>query len=524
MDDFTRVMWVYMLVSKDQALEAFRKFRVQVEKETDKRIKALRIDRGREFLSRQYESYCEDNDIVRQFTAPYTLQQNRFVERRNHTVVSMARSLLKEKQIPAVMWGEAVRHDVYLLNRLPTCAVAGKTPYEVWTGNKPDIGHIKILGSLAYMKILNAYVKKLDDHSKKVVYIGREPGVKACRLFDRVSRKILVSRDVVIDEDKNWDWNSGYEDGFASILGNFVIQGTFKVENTNSGDQVTTGGGNEDVATSEDSSSGSISQTAIQSSDENDSESTDQSGSSEPRNFRLLSEVYNDTSEIKVDKDMLMLGVEEPTSYDQAAIQDSWHEAMKTEINAIERNKTWELVELPPGHKPIGVKWVYKLKIDAKRDVIKHKARLVVKGYVQKRGIDFEEVFAPVTRLKTVKLLLALAAKNEWEVHHLDVKSAFLNVDFQESVFLTQLDGFVKKGEENFVYKLAKALYGLRQAPSAWYAKLSKYLEALGFVKCPYEHAVYTKREENAVLVVGVYVDDLIITSTSTSMISNFKR
>lgn len=143
---------------------------------------------------------------------------------------------------------------------------------------------------------------------------------------------------------------------------------------------------------------------------------------------------------------------------------------------------------------------------------------------MQEKGIDYEEVFAPVTRIETVRLLLALAAKNAWEVHHLDVKSAFLNGELQEEVYVVQPEGFVKKGQEYKVYKLIKALYGLRQAPRAWYARLSKSLEELGFVKCLYEHAVYMRREGEEVLVVAVYVDDLLITGTSVTNISKFKR
>lgn len=120
----------------------------------------------------------------------------------------------------------------------------------------------------------------------------------------------------------------------------------------------------------------------------------------------------------------MLLGVDEPLIYSQSIVEKEWEVAMKNEIEVIERNNTWKLVELPPGHTPIGLKWVYKLKRDANEDVIKHKAPLVVKGYVQKKGIDFEKVFAPVMRLETVRLLLALAAKNGWEVHHLDIKSA----------------------------------------------------------------------------------------------------
>lgn len=155
---------------------------------------------------------------------------------------------------------------------------------------------------------------------------------------------------------------------------------------------------------------------------------------------------------------------------------------------------------------------------------MKYKARIVAKGYVQKRGVDFEEIFAPVTRLETVRLLLALAAKYGWEVHHLDVKSAFLNGDIQEEVYVCQPDGFVEKGKEHLVYRLVKALYGLRQAPRAWYAKLSKSLESLGFNRCPYEHAVYTKGIGDEKLIIGVYVDDLLVTGTSAAVIEDFKK
>lgn len=141
---------------------------------------------------------------------------------------------------------------------------------------------------------------------------------------------------------------------------------------------------------------------------------------------------------------------------------------MMAEIETIKENNTWILTELPPGHKPIGLKWVYKLKKDSEGNVLKHKARLVAKGYVQIKGIDYEEVFALVARLETIRLLLALAAKEEWQVHHLDVKSTFLNGILLEEVYVTQPEGFEKKGEEQKMYRLLKALYGLRQAPRAW--------------------------------------------------------
>lgn len=249
-----------------------------------------------------------------------------------------------------------------------------------------------------------------------------------------------------------------------------------------------------------------------------------ETSSSEGQNFQLISDIYDETQEIELENELLLLGIDEPSNYSQAAEEKACVKAMESEIDAIERNKTWKLVELPPGAKPIGLKWVYKLKRDTDRKILKHKARLVVKGYVQKQGIDFEEVFAPVTRLETVRLLLALAAKNGWEVHHLDLKSAFLNGELQEVVYVSQPEGFIKEGSEHMVHRLIKALYGLRQAPWAWYDKLRKCLKDLGFSKCPYEHAVYTKREGDESLIIGVYVDDLLITGSSISNIVKFKK
>lgn len=178
---------------------------------------------------------------------------------------------------------------------------------------------------------------------------------------------------------------------------------------------------------------------------------------------------------------------------------------------------------MPTGHKAIGLKWIFKLKKDANGRIVRHKARIVAKGYVQKHGFDFEEIFAPVTRLETERLLLALAAKNGWEVHHLDVKTIFLNGVILEEEYISQPDGFKKERQEHMVYRLLKALYGLRQAPQAWYAKLNRCLEEFGFVRCPVEHAVYTKREGDQILIVGMYVDDLLVTGTSVSTIQDFK-
>ncbi|GJS59765.1 ribonuclease H-like domain, reverse transcriptase, RNA-dependent DNA polymerase [Tanacetum coccineum] len=234
------------------------------------------------------------------------------------------------------------------------------------------------------------------------------------------------------------------------------------------------------------------------------------------RGFRTLNDLYENTEE-------LLLAEDEPKNYKEASTDQKWIEAMKVELDSINRNNTWELTNLPKGHKAIGLKWVFKTKRDANGNIVKHKARLVAKGYIQEHGIDFEEVFAPVARMETIRLLLAIAANNKWEVHHLDVKSAFLHGDLKEEVYVTQPEGFIKKQDQGKVYRLIKALYGLKQAPRAWNIKLDNTLKSLDFKKCALEQAIYTKKSKDSILLIGVYVDDLIITGTPKKEIDNFK-
>ena len=155
---------------------------------------------------------------------------------------------------------------------------------------------------------------------------------------------------------------------------------------------------------------------------------------------------------------------------------------------------------------------------------MRYKARLVAKGFVQKYGVDFEEVFAPDARLETVRVLIAIAAQESWEIHHMDVKSAFLNGELKEEVYVELPKEFAVEGREGNVLRLRKALYGLRQAPRAWNAKLDNFLKSLGFQKCPLEHAVYTRWKENKIQIVGVYVDGLIIVGSSKDDILSFNQ
>jgi hypothetical protein len=205
-------------------------------------------------------------------------------------------------------------------------------------------------------------------------------------------------------------------------------------------------------------------------------------------------------------------------------MEKCWRDAMKAELEAIHENDTWTFSDLPKGYRAIGLKWVFKVKRDPAGNILKHKARLVAKGYAQRQGIDYDEVFAPVARMESVRVLIALAAQGGWELHHMDVKSAFLNGDLSEHVFVHQPLGFVDEKREGQVLKLKKALYGLKQAPRAWNAILDQELVSLGFKRSSLEHAVYRRGSTNSLLLVGVYVDDLITCGPSNAEIANFKQ
>jgi hypothetical protein len=197
---------------------------------------------------------------------------------------------------------------------------------------------------------------------------------------------------------------------------------------------------------------------------------------------------------------------------------------MQSEMDAVEKNCTWELADLPRGHSAITLKWVFKLKRDEAGAIVKHKARLVARGFVQWEGINFDDTFAPVARMESVRLLLALAAQKSWCVHHMDVKSAFLNGDLKEEVYVHQPPGFAIPGKEGTVLRLRKALYGLRQAPWAWNAKLDSMLKEMGFEQSPHEAVIYRRSNGGNTLLVGVYVDDLVITDTKDAEVAAFKE
>nr|GEZ95377.1 zinc finger, CCHC-type [Tanacetum cinerariifolium] len=361
-DDCNRYMWVYFLKSKDEALETFKEFKLKVENEVGKKLKSFRTDREGEFTSMEFIRYCKENGILRQLTAPYSPQHNGILERRNRPVMSTTRTSTK--------------------------ALKDSTPYEALKDRKPNIRYLRVFGCKAYAKVTKPHLKKLEDRSKELVYLGTQPGSKAYRLFDPVTKDMVVSRDVKFKEDEGWDWK-GYLDNINPNSAPSPIQ-------NNAHDDISN---DDEIKQPIDNPSTPPPYTYEPNSEDSTEHTSSIASSSRPldhtpvRGYRNLSEIYNRAPEIEIDS------INKNKTWKLATLP----------------NKTWKLATLPDNQKAIVLKWVFKTKRDGNGNIIKHKARLVAKGYVQEHGIDYDEVFAPVARMEIIRLILALSDYHGWE-------------------------------------------------------------------------------------------------------------
>ena len=195
---------------------------------------------------------------------------------------------------------------------------------------------------------------------------------------------------------------------------------------------------------------------------------------------------------------------------------------MNKELDALHKNNTWDLVDLPPGQSVVGYRWVYKIKTKADGSVERYKARLVAKGFTQEYGIDYKETFAPVARLTSARCLIAVATVRRWPLYQMDVKNAFLNGDLHEEVYMQLPPGYPHSGSQ--VYHLCCALYGLKQAPRVWFEKFSSVVARQGFTSSPHDTALFVRRSSTGITFILLYVDDMIITKDDSAGICSLQH
>ncbi|KAJ4709756.1 Retrovirus-related Pol polyprotein from transposon TNT 1-94 [Melia azedarach] len=332
-DDFSRKIWIYLLKQKSEVFGAFKKFKAAVEKESGRQIKAIRTDRGGEFTSKEFQEFCEANGIRRFLTVPRSPQQNGVAERKNRTILNIARSMLKSKRLPKKFWAEAVSTTVYLSNRSSTRSVWGKTPQKAWCRRKPGISHLRVFGSVAHVHIPDERRTKLDDKSESFIFIGYD------------------SKEPIIEQ---------------------------------------AGDAREEPTTSH------TPPTSPTTNNQGDSPPSFLKERNEERT-RSFQDLYEVTERLDNLTLFCLFAECEPMSFGEAIQDEKWRNAMDEEIKAIVKNDTWELVSLPKGHKAIGVKWVYKAKQNSKGEIERYKARLVAKGYTQNKWkihqMDVKSVF-----------------------------------------------------------------------------------------------------------------------------------
>ncbi|GJR81182.1 retrovirus-related pol polyprotein from transposon TNT 1-94 [Tanacetum coccineum] len=214
----------------------------------------------------------------------------------------------------------------------------------------------------------------------------------------------------------------------------------------------------------------------------------------------------------------------EPKNINEALKDENWVMAMQEELNQFKTNDVWELVPNPMDMTIIGTKWVYRNKLDENGVVTRNKARLVAQGYNQQEGIDYDETYAPVARLESIRILLAYACALDFKLYQMDVKSAFLNGFTKEEVYVAQPPRFIDFAKPNYVYRLKKALYGLKQAPKAWYDRLKAFVIKHNYSMGMIDNKLFTKRKDSNLIIVQIYVEDIIFGSTYQEMCDDFAK
>ena len=519
-DDASRKLWVYILKTKDQVFQVFQKFHALVERETGRKLKRLRSDNGGEYTSREFEEYCSSHGIRHEKTVPRTPQHNGVAERMNRTIVEKVRSMLRMAKLPKSFWGEAVQTACYLINRSPSVPLAFEIPERVWTNKEVSYSHLKVFGCRAFAHVPKEQRTKLDDKSIPCIFIGYGDEEFGYRLWDPVKKKVIRSRDVVFRESEVRTAADMSEKAKNGIIPNFVtIPSTSN--NPTSAESTT------DEVAEQGEQPGEVIEQGEQLDEGVEEVEHPTQGEEQPQPLRrserprVESRRYPSTEYVLISDEGEPESLKEVLSHPE---KNQWMKAMQEEMESLQKNGTYKLVELPKGKRPLKCKWVFKLKKDGNGKLVRYKARLVVKGFKQKKGIDFDEIFSPVVKMTSIRTILSLAASLDLEVEQLDVKTAFLHGDLEEEIYMEQPEGFEVAGKKHMVCKLNKSLYGLKQAPRQWYMKFDSFMKSQTYLKTYSDPCVYFKRfSENNFIILLLYVDDMLIVGKDKGLIAKLK-
>lgn len=579
-DDCTRVTWLWIMKSKGDVAVIFQKFCKMVETQYKTQVRVLRSDNGGEYMGSDLKAFMEARGIVHQTTCPYTPQQNGVAERKNRHLLEVVRASLIGAHMPSSYWGEAITYAVHTVNRTPSRSLEFQTPLQALNDAviSPRNAEItpRVFGCVAYVHLHKHQRDKLSPRAEKCVFLGYAPHQKGYRCYHPSSKRMLTTMDVVFHEQLMYfepvsgiqDENRGdhgiqtlsldeiqllrMDDTDKEIRGeaenvtyeNVVAEHSEhvasevretepeapEIEEVTDGEAI----GSEVTEGLLDDNPGSLNDIPHQSSNKGTNVSSRVLPARQNRGIPKSSYEPNLTSKVKypmsnyVSNQNLsasnvafmsqLSAVSIPNSVQEALANSKWTEAMNVEMDSLQKQQTWEIVECPEGKRPVGCRWIYSVKYNPEGTIDRFKARLVAKGYTQAYGVDYTETFAPVAKINTVRVLLSLAANWDWPLQQFDVKNAFLHGELSEEVYMELPEGckIAVPGSKK-VCKLKKALYGLKQSPRAWFGKLTKAMKAFGYSQSNQDHTLFLKKKQGKITALIVYVDDMLVTGNDSN-------
>ena len=525
-DDHSRMTVTYFMKNKCEVLERFKEYVSMAENFTGKKLKCLRSDNGGEYISKEFDNFCKQHGIIQEPTIPRTPQQNGVAERMNRTLLENARSMLYHAKMPLRFWAEAINTAAYIRNRCPTTAIKGCTPYEVWFKRKPNISNLKVFGCNAYVHIPKEKRQKLDAKSTKCIFIGYADPRKGYRMYDPGTKKVILSRDVKFCENNFENINhagEGIREESINVYHDF--ERDFHVIYPEEDDKA-----EDDNNNLQDLEPVGDSETLRRS--ERERRNPNRYGEwidTEAIDLDSLSDAENLTANAFLSI-IPEASIAEPRSIKDAwngEYAEKWREATDSEYESLLKNETWTLVPLPKNRNIVGSKWVFKVKHRADGTIDRFKARLVAQGYSQQQGVDYNEVFAPVTRANSIRVILSIANAMSMEIHQMDVKTAFLNGNLDEEIYMKQPKGYVDTKNPDYVCKLQKSLYGLKQAARCWNSVIDQSFKDSGYVQNKADPCVYvkniTRSNKKSIMIIAIHVDDLILACNDAQMMETEK-
>ena len=500
-EDYSRCVKVYFIRKKSEVLAKLKEFEVAATNEAGYKIGTLRTDNGGEYTSRELEDYLKKKGIKHETSVSHSPQQNGVAEHMNRTLLESARAMVYHAGLSKKFWAEAINTAAFIRNRVVT-ATTGQSPYERWYGKVPDVSQFRVFGCIAYAHIPEAERRKLGMKVNKLRFLGYSDTQKGYRLFDVRNNKVIVKRDVIFNEA---DFGHQKESVEMDIGKEVYAQNKLVDEGTsNTSDNVFSK--DEQVLPRRSQRTTKGVPPARFGLDEN-------IGASEATHVAFHA------------------GIEEPATIEEAFNSEyskEWKEATDSEYQSLLENETWDLVDLPENRKAIDCKWVFKVKYDENGQVDRFKGRLVAKGYSQQYKINYEETFSPVVRFSSIRTLLAFAVEKEMIIHQMDVKTAFLNGELEEEIYMEQPEGYQVPGKEDKVCRLKKSLYGLKQSPRCWNRAFTEEMKKQNFRQSQADTCIFIKEGSQAsnikeITIIAVYVDDLIIITPNQNEMDEIK-